>query len=1342
MVSKEKEQVWSSSAADEEGAGAGPSVLDVEKEIEEKEAILIKLTDTLKGYSAMKVEYEKLMDEINMLDTERRELEAALDRATSSKKQDSTSTKHLEKLQDRFKKVNEELQQMRNERSRKEAAYKLMQKESKQYEQLSKDLQTLKENKVQLQKKQREQAQMYIKFKKEQQAKMQQLKKSDVKKQQLMNELKSELQKKQRVLGHKEREIGRMQSKLKACEEHITQLLRIQNRSNNTSGATHHHQGRSRSSVEVKSKSGQDEESNPLRPFGSNMSAMEWDHYLSSKNILENVVVDRAEKKELMASYETKSQLIRDLNSELVDEGIDLKTLTASLQDLQAQFDARMAEVEQQRQSAMLMSPGTPLPEDLAAMKAELTQLEQDVQQNEANIDRISREIDLFTNDLQEITSKLGRLGGAETSSPWDEMGKSIISGLNHAQCQTALWDLLAEKTELQIKVNNLLDSIKQSSGNAAASEERADSLSKQVDNLREELRVQLQAAESKRINDIWAIVKAQDGGSESGKELIQNAVLDHARELENAVNVCLASEERLKTEIAEYKQRVFALESEAVSSKLRIASAAGEASGLADDDSLRSLSEALKGTWDTLGVSVADRTAVLKRIENARVTAHEQAYHDVKELLLLSQEHQNVLKIEISQLVYILARENEGIDVDKICEKNEFVLERVRALFSLRNSMLRELATAFGRCDSMQSRVSAVIEELELDASDAVIVSHELVTLTSMQRFPQLSCAIESMPPASDVSLSPSDESFVDAFLNHLSSLNVVINEGTIQKWQAGLRQLNIMRANTLSKCETLCAEALSLCLALGFSTAAQLTRVFDSEAAEMHGALALVFSEPASRTLRGSVKVAAALERIVIALKSMKINRESIFKIILKFGLQWNDSIYSNGSTIASAAEFDESKAVHDRDAMQRVFQEVTRASADVQATSTRLLEGINAIVLDLSLSSEDIVAREAAIEAALLKLSRSKGAGDWKAAAAIKGEEASVTKVWERLKQLGACVAELEEVVMFADEDWLRDSAQGLAKTWSTHRQEISRAIVRQMELTRLGAVEGAVRELRRVDGQLNKHIRDMEDFETTSKQNRSKLLSGNSKALVEEEKFRKLGKKKYEHITEKLVAAYVQVLGALPPSSAKYDALVTSPTLSLSVTAQSAIKAKGKLTEKTELMHLHTTTHVPRQASSDASEDSDLPPPPPASSTALPSSAASVASSSCSSSSASAASSRPLPATTTNVFSNITSSTSATSSSTASSSSTSGSSSSSLLQRKASKDGGVFAQCLAAAPSSSSSSVGGSSVNSSGSSVSSTSGVGKASVTELFQRAGSSSSLSGSRNVNIENSNPQL
>lgn len=56
------------------------------------------------------------------------------------------------------------------------------------------------------------------------------MKKTDAKKQQQLNTLKGELVKRERMIGNKDREINKTNLKLKACEEHIGQLLKIQNR--------------------------------------------------------------------------------------------------------------------------------------------------------------------------------------------------------------------------------------------------------------------------------------------------------------------------------------------------------------------------------------------------------------------------------------------------------------------------------------------------------------------------------------------------------------------------------------------------------------------------------------------------------------------------------------------------------------------------------------------------------------------------------------------------------------------------------------------------------------------------------------------------------------------------------------------------------------------------------------------------------------------------------------------------------------------------------------------------------------------------------------------------------
>jgi hypothetical protein len=109
--------------------------------------------------------------------------------------------------------------------------------------------------------------------------------------------------------------------------------------------------------------------------------------------------------------------------------------------------------------------------------------------------------------------------------------------------------------------------------------------------------------------------------------------------------------------------------------------------------------------------------------------------------------------------------------------------------------------------------------------------------------------------------------------------------------------------------------------------------------------------------------------------------------------------------------------------------------------------------------------------------------------------------------------------------------------------------------------------------------------MEDFEIVSKQNRAALLSGNSKALVEEEKFRKNGKLKYESLSKKILAA-VEKASALSNGGNRCISL----PLDLSfVGTQTQLLLKGFKNERVELMHLHTTTHGTKRWSGDVDEN---------------------------------------------------------------------------------------------------------------------------------------------------------
>lgn len=82
------------------------------------------------------------------------------------------------------------------------------------------------------------------------------------------------------MAGHKDKEIGRINSKLKACEDHITQLLKIQNRARAKPLTGLVGAGGTRASVEA-TKGG--------------LSLADHEHFVTSKSILDNLVIERVE---------------------------------------------------------------------------------------------------------------------------------------------------------------------------------------------------------------------------------------------------------------------------------------------------------------------------------------------------------------------------------------------------------------------------------------------------------------------------------------------------------------------------------------------------------------------------------------------------------------------------------------------------------------------------------------------------------------------------------------------------------------------------------------------------------------------------------------------------------------------------------------------------------------------------------------------------------------------------------------------------------------------------------------------------------------------------------------
>ena len=638
MVNKEKELCGQENREIE----GEKEIVEMDRAIEEKEEILNKLMDSVKGYSAMKCDFEKLLGAIGALEMERRELETELDRAKRAADAQiqaggvaaaTAGGAAVERIKERFLKVKEELKIMREERKNKENAYRLMQRESKQCEALQRDLRKLRESKVSVIKQQKSQAAHFQKLRKEQLQKVSTLKKSDVKKQRQVNTLKSELVKKERVLGHKDREIGRINSKLKACEDHISQLLRIQNRNRARLTSNIGGLGKACSSEQCKNA----------------MSAADLEHLISSKAMLDNLVYDRVEKRRVKALYERKSQSLRELNREMIQEACEMEALLARRKalggsDLDEEDEDPFAaaanlDLEEERVGtedlSFVMATPAPLSDEEVDRRAELAEVRLCLRQCEANIDRLSRELDLYNADLDDLAERMAidnkkapNVAGAIESTvvgkdAWEDLCREVVAGFALTQFQPLVWDLVGEKADALEDSRRMQDELDEARESGETLAEKLVEAEKALAHIRADMKNRLDKAERQRVQDVWAVIKASQGTStsSSGDSAISNnelsavgtrAAVQRAQDLERELESFIASDEAMRLKVSEQALAVTVLESQLAASNLRCKLLCPSDAAAVDSSVASACFDRLHIMWERLGLCEDAREEVV----------------------------------------------------------------------------------------------------------------------------------------------------------------------------------------------------------------------------------------------------------------------------------------------------------------------------------------------------------------------------------------------------------------------------------------------------------------------------------------------------------------------------------------------------------------------------------------------------------------------------------------------------------------------------------------------------------------------------------------------------------
>ena len=1158
MVNKEKEMYGAQLDTEQQQQGE-ERIQEMEHAIHEKEVILSQLMDTVKGYGAMKADFEKLLGEIGSLEIERQSLEIELENAKRDHEREqhqkgtTTNSVVVERIKERFLKVKKELESMREERKQKENAYRLMQRENKQCETLIKEIERMKSNRVELMKAQKAAILGFQKKEREAASQVGTLRRIDVKKQQEMNNLKSEIVKKDRVLGHKEREIGRINSKLRACEEHIAQLLRIQNKN--------------RARLDAKSSNAS------MLTTAYSLSVEELELLKSSKGILDNLVTDRVEMRVLRDAYECKRAALQQLNQEMVQEAMQMEDLLKQ-REVAASKNCATASV-----SAM---------EADALRDAEVEQLDKQIAVCEAGIDRITRDLDVYNSDLDDLSERLNQnkpvvANGGRKLAPhetWEDIGREVIAGLALSQFKALTWDLLADKANgleelraMQIE-NGTLKSQKEQLSDRLGEAERA------LAAMRADVKQRLEAAEQQRVQDVWAVLRASDTAvagdmSEANSRTAVGVALQRAQELEHELETLSASEEEQRrtlaerdTQLQETRESLGALQLRERALSAMVAETQSDALKQHEQSYLE-----LSMVWDQLGLETSQREQAVSRLNDARPFVHATLMDSARGALAQA------------------TTEAEGLHNDIGVMQAVLVTSSTQANFQSESNMLKLV-------DQLKREYAAIEATFTIRAKRLLEVKDQMLMLMSEMWLEPRELS-EPLRPLLQIAVGNN----MPALARNMQSEGLNLEDASISRWEHALRKLNVQRGQTTTKLIQVLEKAQTLGSTLQILDEQQLRQVLshapldDVSTRAVDGAIELLLSAPTGNP-PGAEALLVALERVLLLLESVRVNRSTALQLSQRFA-----DTFHKATNIAAVTNVSTGDGVAvNRSTLTAVIQTAFDSAMQAETMLPELRERLHKTLTAIEGDDRGAAAMAAVLETVLsVKLS---------VESAIQESDPL-----HALANMDSILNELGSVALCTEEPWLRLALEEWRSDWDPQgvravndageeimagRECVRQALLLHAECKRLDAINAVKRDLMAYDEQLARHIQEMEDFETTSKQDRGKILKGSSTALLAEEKYRRNGKKKYEVLTAHIFSSSAALQAILAEASAGNIQAAVNLRMLSSSTHELLRSKKVMHLERVELMHLHTINHGTRRWSNEgeeeAGQDENAPPVP--------------------------------------------------------------------------------------------------------------------------------------------------
>lgn len=1116
MLQREKEQLQ---ATEEDEGEEGPELEEVEHAIEEKEEILSKLLETVKGYSSMKADFEKLVDTIGELEAERKDLESELEKIKSQQQlqQHQSSAANplvVEKLKERYNKVKDELARMRSEKSNKENAYKLMQRESKQCESLQKELQKLKDSKVELQRQQKAQVTQFQRLKKDNATKVLSLKKMDLKKQRQLNSLKNELAKKDRVIGNKDKEISRVQSKLRACEDHVTQLLKIQNRNRTRmlngpagasgtasgSGIPTSSGGNSRSSmigvgagarasmlmVHREKERDHHGSCSAIDAAKGLLPASELEHLVSSKALLDGLVGERLEKHRVKMALERASTTVKDLQKEIAVKTHRLVQLTATRGETLDAL-ASLLTLDREELEACLEDFDSVDNPEVKNKRAQLFATDEGIMELEASIDALHRDMDLAAADLEMLQGS-----GAGGDMLWDDLGREVVTGLSAAQLQALTWDLLSEKSDALEQLQAVRDESQRLQEQSDATSEASQALEKQLQMLRNEMQSKLQAAEKQRVQDVWDVVRANSAA-------VDAAAWQRVQLMEQQLLQQTAEAQALQEQHQELLQRAQELDALVLALQLKLDSLRdGAPIGNGSDPVSDELTQ-LAGVWDDLGLDMQGRAQARDQLQRELLLVRQRLLANTQ-----SQRESTVKAIQQSQqtcaLLHTVLVDQTPLPSEESNADGERLLPCLERWSAHQRHLEEVFASRRTKASEMQNRLEALMREMRLEADKEEVSP-------ALQKLCKLSLASEA-------------ES-----LDALARAGMTISSEELKGWESEVRQLNIQRVQISGKLAALVEKTRALAADdLKFSLVQEQSQPLAGSASELRavGELALAVggsicdeqdvdrvtapimaaaidlllvpivphSVNVVKALPGSAKILAAMERLQMMLESLKVSRQTV--------TSHGHSFYEWLKSCLDAASGEEAPPLEAADVP------LSRAHIDSLFSQAAALLGQQSSISVTKVWPEWAANRKAAMIRSLLAL-QTVAKVSWPAPHDTAEEQVEVLlqralaqpadSMKKAFTEMSELLDEMKDLGMFVEEDFLKLHVQRLTNHWEVFgRPLLFQAAVLLSERRRVDGIVESLREVVKYDQLLNKQVTDMEEFELHSKQDRAKLLSG--------------------------------------------------------------------------------------------------------------------------------------------------------------------------------------------------------------------------------------------------------